>query len=251
MLDEGVGYMPSAVQSRVWEWWTEFWDVWVPDFTRGEPYVVVVNGDATDGRHHGSVTQISQNLADQARIAKLIMGPIAEKCEGRLYWIRGTEAHVGPSGEDEEQLAHSLGAIPNEIGQYARYELWIRLGGKALVHLAHHIGVSGSLAYESSALSRELSESYVESGRWGYEPPDVIIRSHRHRNSEVRIQTKKGFCTVATTASWQLKTPFAFRVAGARQSTPQIGGTVVRCGDEDVYTRHFVRTIGRTPEVQA
>jgi hypothetical protein len=106
------------------------------------------------------------------------------------------------------------------------------------------------MAYETSALSRELSEAYVESGRWGEEPPDVIVRSHRHRNAEVRIQTKKGFCTVCTTAAWQMKTPLVYRVAGGRQSTPQIGGTVIRAGDHDIYTRHKIWTIGRPQEVR-
>jgi hypothetical protein len=119
----------------------------------------------------------------------------------------------------------------------------------ALIHITHHIGTSGCLAYESTALSRELSEAYVEAGRWGLEPPDVIVRSHRHRNTEVRIQTKKGFCTVCSTAGWQLKTPLTYRIAGARTGTPQIGGTVVRVGDRDTYTRHCIWTIGRPSEV--
>jgi hypothetical protein len=248
VLDEGVSYTPSELQSAVWSWWREFWDEWVPDVCRGEPFAVVVNGDALDGVHHNSVTQISQNRTDQARIALEVFEPIVERCEGRLYWIRGTEAHVGPSAQDEERLAEQLGAIPNEQGQSSRQELWIRLGGKALVHLAHHIGTSGSMHYESSALMRELAEAYVESGRWQQEPPSAVIRSHRHRNTEVRVQTYKGFATVCTTAGWQLKTPFAYRTA-ARVATPQIGGTLVRVGDEDVYTRHFIRTLSRPQEV--
>jgi hypothetical protein len=32
-------------------------------------------------------------------------------------------------------------------------------------------------------------------------------------------------------------------------ATPQMGGTLVRAGDEDIFTRHFVKTIGRTKEI--
>jgi len=85
---------------------------------------------------------------------------------------------------------------------------------------------------------KELEQAFVEAARWSEEIPDVVVRSHRHRNAETRIQTYKGFCTSCTTAGWQLKTPYVFRVVGARQTTPQIGGTLVRCGDEDVFTRH-------------
>jgi hypothetical protein len=248
-LDDGGVYLHSNMQARVWEWWREFWDEWVPDVCRGEPFAIVVNGDALDGVHHRAVTQVSQNLADQARIARAVFEPLLDLCNGQLFWIRGTEAHVGPSAQEEERLAEALGAIPNEQGQHARQELYLRLGGKTLVHLAHHIGTTGSMHYESTALMRELAEAYVESGRWGLDPPSVAVRSHRHRNAEVRVQTSKGFATVCTTAGWQLKTPFAYRIAGARQALPQIGGTLVRVGDEDVFTRHFVRTLSRPPEV--
>jgi hypothetical protein len=229
--------------------WKEFWDVYVPEFCKGQPFSVVCNGDALDGVHHGSVTQISQNLSDQFNIAYSILKPIVDLCEGRYYHIRGTEAHVGASGQEEERLAAALGSIPDEDSRRARWEMYARMD-PALVHVAHHIGTAGSMAYESTALSRELSEAYVEAGRWGHEPPDVIIRSHRHRNTEVRIQTRKGFCTVATTAGWQLKTPFTQRIAAARQALPQIGGTVVCVGDHDIYTRHKVWIIERTQEVR-
>ena len=208
-----------------------------------------MNGDALDGVHHGSTTQWSQNLGDQEEMAIGILQPVVAACDGRYYHIRGTEAHSGKSSTEEERLAKALGAIPNDEGQHARYELWAHIGA-GLAHLSHHVGTAGSLACETGALTRELSEAYVEAGRWNNEIPDVICRSHRHRNSEVRIQTYKGFATIFTTPAWQLKTPFTYKIAGARQATPQIGGSVIRCGDEDVYTRHFVRTVSRPKEVR-
>jgi hypothetical protein len=249
-LDDGGTYTPSRAQAVTWEWWNEFWNDWVPDVTRGEPFAVVVNGDAVDGRHHGAVTQISQNLSDQARIAKMILAPVRDRAAGGFYMIRGTEAHVGPSAENEENLARELGAIPNEEGQYSRHEAWFRLRDKYLVHCAHHIGTTGSMHYESTAPMKELTEAYIESARWNNEPPDVVVRSHRHRVIEDRALTYKGFATVCVTPGWQLKTPFAYRIAGARQALPQIGGTLVRAGDEDCYTRHFVKTLARPEEAK-
>lgn len=247
-LDDGGKYEPSKLQRKLYRWWREFWDEWVPHVTKGEPYAVVCNGDALDGVHHGAVTQISNHLGDQNEIAYRLLAPIVDRCEGRYYHIRGTEAHVGKSGQEEERLAQRLGAVPNDTGQYARWELWARIG-TGLIHVSHHIGTAGSMAYESSALMRELSEAYVEAGRWHDEPPDVVVRSHRHRNTEVRVRTAKGFATVCTTPAWQLKTPFTYRIAGARQAQPQIGGTLVRCGDEEVFTRHQVWSLSRPKEV--
>jgi len=247
-LDEGGSYTSSPLQKKVWGWWELFWHDWVPTVTRGEPFAVAFNGDGLDGIHHGSVTQISNNLADQAEIAYRILSPVVKMCQGNYYHIRGTEAHVGKSGQEEERLAQRLGAIPNSVGQHARWDAWLRVG-RGLVHITHHIGTTGSMAYETSAVHKELEQAYVESGRWNDEIPDVIVRSHRHRNVETRIQTHKGFATAFTTAGWQLKTPFVYKIAGARQTQPQIGGSLIRCGDEDVYTRHKLWKIDR-PEVE-
>lgn len=247
-MDNGAAYTPPAVVQKMWSWWEEFWGEWVPEVCHGEPFAVVCNGDALDGRHHGSVHQWTQDMATQVREAEAILKPVVEACEGRYYHIRGTEAHAGVSGEWEELLATGLEAIPNEIGQRARYEMWARVG-RGLAHITHHVGTAGSMHYESTALMRELTEAYVEAGRWNNEPPDWVCRSHRHRNAEVRVQTHKGFATVYTTPAWQLKTPFAYKVAGARQSAPQIGGSMMRCGDADLYTRHFVRSMERPREV--
>jgi hypothetical protein len=73
----------------------------------------------------------------------------------------------------------------------------------------------------------------------------VVIRSHRHRAIQIIIPTDTGLGISMTTPGWQLKTPFVYRVAGARVSMPQIGGCLVRQGDEELHTRIFYRSIGR------
>lgn len=253
-LDDGGDYMPSTLQLKLCDWWDEFWNEWVPNVTNGEPWDLIHNGDAVEGVHHGSVTQISHNLHDQGEIAFRLLQPHVEACKasgGKYYHIRGTEAHVAKSGQEEERLAKQLGAVPNEHGQFARWELWKRVGN-GLVHALHHIGTTSSSAHETSALNAELSASYVEAGRWGHEPPDIIVRSHRHRCSEVRLAARKNgelrYATVVVTPAWQLKTPFTYKIAGARLSQPQIGGILIRQGDEELHTRVWVRDLERPRE---
>jgi hypothetical protein len=248
-LDDGGTYQASDLQLKTWGMWDNFWHKWVPEVTHGEPFAVVVNGDTTDGVHHGSVSQISHNPTDQRRIAMKVFEPIVEMCEGRFFMIRGTEAHVGKSGQNEEDLAEALKAIPDEEGRHARYELWARIGNKGLIHFMHHIGTTGRSHYETSAVMAELAESYTEAGRWRKEPPDVVVRSHRHRHIEVRVPTKLGYGIAFVTAAWQLKTPFTYKIPGGRVTTPQLGGSLIRMGDEDLYTRHKIYEIERSPEV--
>jgi hypothetical protein len=244
-LDEGGTYEPNKIQQAIWEHWLEFWD-WVNEATRGEPYALVLNGDAIDGVHHGSTTQWSHNLADQAEAAYEILAPRVAGAEAYFH-IRGTEAHVGPSGVEEERLAKMLGAVPCPVtGKYARYEMWAKVGG-ALAHIMHHIGTTSSAAHESSAVNRELVAEYVEAARWGEEAPDYVIRSHRHRSISVEINGHKGLAAGIVTPGWQGKTPFVYRIAGGRLSPVQVGGIVIRQGDVEHYHRRFLRHLKRQP----
>lgn len=251
MLDEGGMYHYSPFQKKMWSMWQEFWGVWVPQYTHGEPYAVVFNGDAIDGVHHNSTTQITHNMKDQGLIAKEILKPVVEQCEGRYYHIRGTEAHVGKSAQSEEGLAIGLNAIP-DAHQHARNDLWIQVGD-GLVHLLHHIGSTGSLAYETTAVMKELTESFVEAARWGRRPPDMIVRSHRHRYVELAIPSSRGKARAVVTPAWQGKTPFVWKIPGARLSTPMFGGVVVRWAEESqtLFVREKVWTVDPSPVVIA
>lgn len=249
-LDGGGFYQPSDFQLKMWTWWREFWDDWVPTVTKGEPYHLIHNGDAIEGCHHNSTTQISHNLEDQQRIAEAVLRPEVERCKksgGTYYHIRGTEAHVGQTGEFEERLARSLGAKPNAEGQFARFDLWLRVGDRCLVNLLHHIGTTGSAAHETSAVNAEFTAMLVEAARWGREPADYVVRSHRHRSCAIDLDTAKGYGAAIVTPAWQGKTPFAFKVPGARISEPQIGGIAIREGDEEHYYRRWVRSFDRSP----
>jgi hypothetical protein len=225
----------------------------VPEVTRGEPYDIVHNGDVIDGVHHNSTTQVSHNIEDQLTIAAAVLRPVVEGCTrtgGTYYHVRGTAAHVGQSSIYEEQLAARLGAKPNEQGQHARYDLWKRVGGPGgpLVHLLHHIGTTASAAHESSAVNAELTASYVEAARWNREPPDYIVRSHRHRSIAVDLDSAKGYAAAIVTPAWQGKTPFVWKVPGGRLSEPQVGGICIRRGDEEHYYRRKVWSFERSKE---
>ena len=243
-LDEGGTYKPSAFQRKVWKMWRIFWDKFVPDAVRGEPFAVVMCGDSIDGTHHNSTHQITHNLTDQARIAYGVLEPVVELCKGRYYHIRGTEAHVGKSSQEEEALAEDLGAIPTKEGQFARYELWKRCGPR-LVQFMHHIGTTGSQAYEATGVHKELTEAFIEAARWGEEPPDCIVRGHRHRYIETNIATKNGYASAAVCPGWQGKTPFVWKISGARLSLPQFGGLLIRHAHDRLFIDPKVFSVKR------
>ena len=244
-LDEGGTYHASAAQNSVREIWDYAWDTWVPMATRGEPYVVIFNGDAIDGSHHNSTHQITHNLTKQVDIAYEMLAPRREKAD-LWYHIKGTEAHVGQSGADEEALACRLGAEINDVGQYARYELDVMIGD-ALVHATHHIGSTSSTSLETNALSKELGGMFSEAGRWGYRPPDVVVRGHRHRHSLISLPTGNGTAICVTLPGWQLKTPFCYK-GQFRITTPHFGLVALRVESQPVC-QSYIKGIERPSPV--
>ena len=241
--DEQNAVTPNRMQMVMWRWWEEFWEVWVPRVTEGRPYVVVHNGDCVDGIHHRSTTQWSSESKDHCDAFIDIMRPRLSMAAGYFH-IRGTEAHVGQSAVDEERCAVALNAIPKD-GRHSRYELW-KTCGDHLVHFLHHVGSTSSSAHESSAVNAELAAEFNEAARWSEKAPSVIVRSHRHRAIEIRRPGPRGYYTAAVTACWQLKTPFAWKIPGARLSPPQIGGMLVRLDNTGaIYTQQFVKHLKR------
>ena len=242
-LDNDGIYKSNKAQKFVYYFWQFFWEEWIPMVTKEEPYIVVNNGDALDGIHHQSTTQISQNIQDQILIAEKLLMPIVKNplCE-KYFHVRGTEAHSGIAGIYEEQLAKELGSVQNDVGQYASWEHFIQIGQhKKLCHFTHTVGTSSSAAYESTAANREVVEMLIEAARWGEKAPDCIVRSHRHKQIEIRKASKNGYSTMFITPGWQLKTPFSYRIVQGRVSAPEIGGYLIREGDEDgLYTRFKV-----------
>jgi hypothetical protein len=92
-----------------------------------------------------------------------------------------------------------------------------------------------------------------EAARWGDEPPDYVVRSHRHRaiaiDLDMRKKGKSVYAAGIVTAGWQGKTPFCFKIAGGRMAQPQFGGLCIRTGDEEHYYRRLTFHLDR-PEVE-
>jgi hypothetical protein len=243
-LQGGMLSQPSILQRKMWTHWRTFHDEFVPSVTKGEPHILISNGDEVDGRHHGSTTQISQNLADQQTIAEACLRPEVEKAH-TYYQIAGTEAHVGPSAEDAERLARALGARPDPDGQHARPFLWLELVGR-LIHFAHHVGGTSSRGYEMTAPHAEYCAFCEDAGRWHRPAPDLIVRAHRHRYCKPTSHGANGECGCVVGPGWQLKTPFVHRLMGGRASEPQIGGLVIRVGGRlGLYVAAYVYNMER------
>ena len=235
-LDGGATFAPNPFVKEMWRVWLHFWGKYVPEVTRGASQVIVVhNGDIIDGNHHNAVDFIS-NVNDQESAAIQLFRPVAKRWP--LYIIRGTEVHCDKSNQSTERIAAALGAVRDEtINSASWLQLWLQVEGVVL-QFAHHIGVTSSAAYESSAPMRELVAGLVESTQWGAPMPDVVVRSHRHRYIKVEIPSHKGSIQATITPAWQLRTPFVERID--RMRMPHIGGLVMLCEDGKCQINHII-----------
>lgn len=251
VLDEGNFIGPSPQQVKLNDILDDFTTRHVQKaLGRNGKYVVVFVGDVVDGVHHNALTLWSNNLYDQRRAAVQLLKPIVNHPNCVAYFhIRGTECHVGGSSNDEEQVAKDLGAIPDERGNHARYELWLDVQGW-LMHFMHHIGATGNLSTETNALTKELVEGFGHSAMWGNRPADVIVRAHRHRYSETRMPTHRGYAISMTLPCFQGKTPFVQRIAGGRQSISQYGGVVIEVDQDAVITHPYIVAPNRVSIVE-
>lgn len=225
--DGGGGHTLNIFQESLWNFWQDFWTVFVPRHTRGaKSKVVVINGDIIDGYHHDTVAVWSNDPDNQAANAVEILKPIAKKY--KTFIVRGTEAHSGPGSKAEERIARELKLQPNEAGDYSVWQLWLDVDGLSF-QFAHHIGVTSSAAYETSAPMRELVAGLVEASQWSRNLPRVVVRSHRHRFVPISIPSSCGRIQCIITPGWQLKTPFTERID--RMRAPHIGGVVFQVED--------------------
>jgi hypothetical protein len=244
--DGGNIELPNKYQKMVWGFWKDFWGNFVPKATAGARVkAIVLNGDLIEGIHHQRVGIVSNSWTDQENAVKAILKPIRDRAE-RLYVIRGTEAHAAPGAEAEERIAESLEATPNDVGDWSWWQLWLDVGG-LVFQFAHHIGVTSSAAYESSAPMREMIAGLVEAAQWDRPLPHIFVRSHRHRYFDLPLPALQDRHLVIT-PSWQLRTPHVERID--RMRMPHIGGVVFYVENRECQVRKKLYPLPE-PEIQS
>jgi hypothetical protein len=243
---------PSKLQLGLCDWWDEFWR-WAAKETGGR-FNVVVNGDAIDGVHHRAVTQWTHNIDVQRAAAVKLLSPIRDRAH-RFFMVRGTEAHVGPSACDEEGIARELKADrPSGRGPYSHWQLFYS-ADSSLIHFAHHMPTSLSPFTKSSGLQREIVYGYTHSGRLRLPAPNLYVRSHKHECGVVGepIRDKRGETNMAfawSTSPWQLGTSYMQKYPRGG-AVPEIGGLLIKFGDEGCYAKPWTRWLDRPRGVVA
>lgn len=246
-LDDGGSYTPSPEQIWLADHWDAAWlhvEQVAERASKSGPvdFGLVVNGDATDGNHHGTVQILSGAEGAHIKCAtECLRTPL--KLNPKWVWVvRGTEAHVGKSGGLEEGMAVAMsreGApIQRDVntGSWSSWYVMLDINGK-LLDFAHH-GRMGQRAHTRAGYAKHYAHDiWTERKLRGERAPDLAVRSHFHTYEDTgpRHPTRPTTRLVQMPA-WQLKTAFGWRVAVESLSDIGLVAIVIRPGEEiEVY----------------
>lgn len=158
----------APIQREAWGWYAK-------NVAAGGPYdLVVVNGDAIDGRgdRSGSCEQITPDRQEQVDMA---CAAIRQAMVGKpkLVMTYGTAYHTGDQEDWENDIAKELGA--EKIGSHE----WVQTGG-VVFDFKHHVGSSQIPYGRHTALNRDAVWNLIWADQ-DYAPrANVLVRSHVH-----------------------------------------------------------------------
>lgn len=204
----------------------------VEDYTRrrGKTFILTHSGDWIEGHHHKAKDAISANINDQQKNCVETWSPLAEMAE-YLITSRGTPAHAGEDSEYEEAIAQALGAREDAFGRYtqsiARF-YW----QDHLVHLAHHIGTTGTASRRATGPWGEIGELMYAASEVEGRAPDIILRGHRHVEHAAGEGSVRGMRWTCVNPPWVGPNGFAVKVRGGRTGNARVGGIIIEKMDD-------------------
>lgn len=232
-LDDGGEYHASKAQLWLWECWKHYWARVEEVRRRLDAHCIhAYNGDVTEGDHHKSTQILSGNPTAQAAVVnEALRIPNATKPDG-LVFIRGTEAHVGPSAAFEERIAVGLKkdgwpVIREEETGNASHWHWIFEHQGQRIDLAHH-GKFGSRPHIKMNVVLALAMDIWTQAHLDETPhPQLAVRSHMHQFADTH-----DFCPtrLIQMPAWQLKTAYIHRI-NTTGKLSDIGGIIVTIAD--------------------
>ena len=210
---EGQPIGQSELQKWFWRSW-ELANAWINELTGIEGYALVLNGDLTEGNHHGTKEIWSPEVGDHSKAAYEILGATATRAN-KTFVVRGTECHTA---SHEISVAHKIGAEVNpEFDQPFWDRLTLNIAGVP-ISVRHHFPATSRVHLEASQHSIQLNNAILEAHRAGEVPPRIIIGAHLHRPGH----WSDGVNMSIVTGAWQALTRHGFKVVPDGRVTPRI-----------------------------
>ncbi len=228
LLDDGGEYRPNRLQGWLWEGWTD-WVGQVKAARKGADFTILVNGDACDGLHHRTQQLISGLIPIQFDIFRACIDPLLALSPDRIIFTRGTPAHVGENGENEESAAKAIAregyTVVRELDTQT-HTWWHYFGeyGPLYLDAAHHGSGLGNLPWtKPNAARRNAAALFMDYALEKRRHPDLVLRAHVHRTADSGNDYPVRYIAMP---AWQMKTGFSHQ--RHTNTLPDIGGVIVQ-----------------------
>jgi hypothetical protein len=203
-----IGFGKNEYQRWLWNCWRDGWKQALK-IAGSDKFALLVNGDATEGVHHGAKDVLTNKIEEHIAMAHECLRPYAEKASA-VFLSKGTECHTLNM---ENLLAERLNA---ETGK-AKNKWLIDFNG-CLVDMAHHMPTSGRRYLEAGALSITMGnarQNYLDAG---HRAPKVFLRGHRHCGGWYN----SGHAAIGVTGGFQALTRHGHKVVTDSLPSPSI-----------------------------
>lgn len=208
---------------------------------KGKRLIVVNLGDAIDGIHHNSLQECLFNIKDQCgahvELMQEFQRRVGFKKGDELYYVRGTEVHVG---DTENDMARELGAVQvDTVGDrqmFVNEILDMTINGMKHV-FAHHGKQRGSGQNEGNSLRNFLRDIRYDREKDGLPQIDTLWSGHTHGfswNSHIARQPDGKFHQMQgiICPSFQAKTRYA--LGKVPMAVNSVGGVYVKVSVDGV-----------------
>ena len=219
--DDAITVKPTAQQSAMFEHWTKCADE-VKRLSIGKRIILVHNGDAIDGNHHGTIQIITANPKHQTEIHIDLMEFFLSRCGfspangDELHYTSGTESHTEWNEYGIKEHFDFMDA------QYWD-ELKVTVNGVE-IWWTHHGANAGKGTNEGNGYRNWLRDIYWDCLKGGTKPPNVIVTSHFHKSLyQTYVQSYDHTLHGMILPSWQMKTRYAHRVAPFQRNDIGLG----------------------------
>ena len=220
-------YEPTLRQSLMYDHFL-FCADYIRANSAGAQIVFVMNGDAIDGNHHGTVQVVSANPKHHSEIFIELMDTFLDrsgfsvKNGDELYFVSGTESHTGWEEYGISNHYQHMGATYHD-------ELRLTLNERR-AWWTHQGARPGKGVKEGNPIRNFAADLYWDCIKENVLPPHLLFSSHFHKSAYDSFNDSyKHTIHYQTLASWQYKTRFGLRAAPYQRN--DIGLTVTEISE--------------------
>jgi hypothetical protein len=253
--DDGEYFFPSMLGKALGEEWREYWGA-VRDARKKDRVVIIHDGDAIDGNHHGTTQLITPRIDEQERMFAALWNEALGICKfnpkkDKQFFIRGTPTHTGPASASEERLARDFEGVVPELpgspdndyqdGRYTHYHFRNYIDG-VLFDVMHHGPNVGTRAWtRGNGLYNQIKSVYFASLENNRPIPRVWVRAHNHRFQHQVFEGEHGKIDGFILPCWQGDTNFINRISKGEDPVKRLGGIICYANNgEFSWSKHLI-----------